>query len=129
MRFISPSLKSCKYWQSLQVHQEFSVQLEEMPSRFFQHLKSKPPYTEKYITKEAIYNHILTGVDSYTSVFRTMAERELELASANSFSPVTVLGVYSVEVTSLKSLVSPSRGGWQTIGSAVVSYSRPTQSL
>lgn len=58
-----------------------------------------------------------------------MAERELELASANCLSPVTVLGVYSVEVTSLKSLVSPSRSGWQAIGSAVVSYSGPTRSL
>lgn len=72
---------------------------------------------------------MLIGVDSYTSLFQTMAERELELASANSLSPVTMLGVYSVEVTSLKSFVSPNRSGWQAIGSAVVSYSGPTWSL
>lgn len=38
---------------SLQVAQRFSVQLSETPSQFFQHSKSKPPYTEKYITNKA----------------------------------------------------------------------------
>lgn len=38
---------------SLQVDQRFSVQLQEVPSQFFQHSESKPPYTEKYITNKA----------------------------------------------------------------------------
>lgn len=70
----------------------------------------------------------MTGADDYASLFQSVAEREQELALGNSLSPVTVLVVYLVEVTSLKSLVLP-RSGWQMVGSAVINYSGPRPTL
>lgn len=117
---------------SLQVDQRFSVQVQEMPSQFFQHSKSTPPYTEKYITNEAkkqLANLSWLGWTVILLLFHLWQKGNRSWLQQIPSAQWPCWLCNAVEVTSLKRLAVPSRSGWQMIGSAVVSYSGPTQTL